>query len=280
MNIIQTDESQYLRQQYKTKDNLQVRIQTHEKYTEPKVDFISSILDQVTWTGRETVIDVGCGAGVYVEAATERCRTYHACDLSFGMLKGLSRPGLSRVNLDAQRLPFESESADVVLANHMLYHVPDQDAAVREIHRVLRPDGHLLAATNSATNMPELSELRFAVSQHFGFPADDFPLRPRLSFTLESGHTLLSRHFSSVSRHDQPSALVFTDSQPVVDYINSSRGYYMGVLPEGTRWEDVEAVIRREVNGRIAEQGAFRVNKLTGVFVCQKEQKVTEVTVT
>lgn len=275
MNDSQTDERQYVRQQYKTKDNLQVRIQTHEKYTRPKIDFIAFILDHVNWTGRETVIDVGCGAGVYVEAGMNRCGAtrggaYYACDLSFGMLQGLSIPGLPRINLDAQQLPFADECADVVLANHMLYHVPDQDAAVREIHRVLRPGGYLLAATNSAANMKELSDLRPAVVRHFGISTDDFPLRPRLTFTLESGHQVLERHFPFVTRHDHHSALVFPDSQPVVDYINSSRNYYMGVLPEGIRWEDIEAAIRREVDGRIAEHGAFRVNKLTGVFVCQK----------
>jgi SAM-dependent methyltransferase len=270
MNFTQTDESGYLREQYKTKDNLQVRIETHEKYTEPKIDFLAFVLDQVQWNGRETVIDVGCGAGVYIEAARQRCGTYYACDLSLGMLRGLTAPRLSHVNLDAQQLPFADESADVILANHMLYHVPDQDAAVQEIKRVLRPGGRLLAATNSATNMPELAELRHAIFKYFGIPDDLFPLRPRLSFTLETGHELLGRHFTAVHRHNHPSALVFPHSQPVVDYINSSRNFYMGRLPDNTRWQDVEAVIHREVNGRIAQHGTFRVNKLTGVFVCQK----------
>lgn len=270
MNFSAIDESKYVRQQYKTKDNLQVRIETHEKYTQPKVDFLAFVLDQVKWTGRETVIDVGCGAGVYVEGARQRCGTYYACDLSLGMLQGLSAPGLSRVNLDAQRLPFAAESADVVFANHMLYHVPDQEAAVREIKRVLRPDGYLLAATNSANNMPELAELRLTVANHFGISDDSSPSPPTLSFTLETGSELLERHFTAVQRHDLPSALVFPDSQPVVDYINSSRNYYMGHLPDNTPWEAVEAVIHQEVNGRIAQDDAFRVNKLSGVFVCQK----------
>lgn len=271
MTIRQIDESDYLKEQYKTKDNLQIRIETHEKYTEPKIDFLSFVLDQIPWTGQETIIDVGCGAGAYIEQASKRCKIYHAGDLSFGMLQGLSMADLSRINLDAQQLPFAAETADVVLANHMLYHVPDQDAAVREINRILRPGGNLIAATNSANNMPELSDLRHAVIKHFGIPEDGFPLRPRLSFTLETGGPLLSRHFSSVQRRDLPSALVFPDSQPVVDYINSSRNYYMRLLPQEIHWEDVEAVIHQEVNNHITQQGAFRVNKLTGVFLCQKK---------
>ncbi|MFZ0548092.1 MAG: methyltransferase domain-containing protein [Candidatus Promineifilaceae bacterium] len=270
MNFTQTDENKYLREQYKTQDNLQVRIQTHEKYTQPKIDFNAFVLDQISWSGQETVIDVGCGAGVYVESAQQRGGAYYACDLSFGMLQGLNRPGLSRVNLDAQQLPFAEETADVIFANHMLYHVPDQGAAVREIRRVLRLGGYLLAATNSANNMPELSDLRSAVFQHFGISATNVPSKPSLTFTLESGHELLGRHFSAVQRHDHPSALIFPESQPIIDYLSSSKGYYIGYFPKEIKWAEVEDVIRQEVDNHIAQHGTFRVNKLTGVFVCQK----------
>jgi SAM-dependent methyltransferase len=270
MKFIPTDESMYVRQQYKTKDNLQVRIQTHEKYTQPKVDFLSFVLDQISWTGKETVIDVGCGAGAYVEPTRKRCSLYYACDLSFGMLQGLPLPGPSRVNLDAQQLPFADESADIVLANHMLYHVPNKDAAVSEIKRVLKPGGTLLAATNSANNMPELTDFRLAIGRKFGLESDSPRIRPVLSFTLEEGTGLLSRHFDSVTRHDQHSALVFPTSQPVVDYINSSRSYYEALIPETFDWAELEASLHKELSDHIAEHGHFRVNKLTGVFVCQK----------
>jgi SAM-dependent methyltransferase len=42
---------------------------------------------------------------------------------------------------DAEILPFANESFDVVYSNGVLHHTPDTDAAVREIHRVLRPGG-------------------------------------------------------------------------------------------------------------------------------------------
>ena len=268
---IGSDEPALIRQQYKNKDNLQVRIDTHKKYSQPKHDFIGFILDQIEWTSRETVIDVGCGAGVYVEGAMERGRIYFPCDLSLGMLQGLTPPGLPRVNLDAQQLPFANDSADVILANHMLYHVPDQDAAVSEIKRVLRPGGFLLAATNSNLNMSEITDLRVAIGQKLGLPSESPRIRPGLTFTLEEGDILLKRHFKSVTRVDQPAALVFPNSQPVVDYISSSRSYYQELIPDNIQWEAVEAMIHEEVNGRIAQYGEFRVNKLTGVFVCQKE---------
>jgi ubiquinone/menaquinone biosynthesis C-methylase UbiE len=271
MPRVENDNHKLVREQYKTQDNLQVRIETHQKYTQPKSDFISFVLDKVAWTGQETVIDVGCGAGVYIAGAMARAGNYIACDLSLGMLQGLVPAGLPRVNLDVQQLPFASESADVILANHMLYHVPDQDTAVREIKRLLKPGGKLIAATNSAANMSELTDLRVAIGRQFGLEADSELLRPGLSFTLEDGGQLLERHFSSVARFDHPSALVFPNSQPVVDYINSSRSYYLNLIPDDILWADIEAIIHDQVNGRIAQHGQFRVTKLTGAFVCQKE---------
>ena len=44
-------------------------------------------------------------------------------------------------NADCERLPFADESFDVVYSNGVLHHTPDTAGAVREIHRVLKPDG-------------------------------------------------------------------------------------------------------------------------------------------
>ena len=43
--------------------------------------------------------------------------------------------------LDLQRLALEDDSVDVILCSHVLEHVPDDSAALRELHRVLRPGG-------------------------------------------------------------------------------------------------------------------------------------------
>lgn len=42
---------------------------------------------------------------------------------------------------DGEHLPFKSNSFDVVYSNGVLHHTPDTEGAIREVHRVLRPDG-------------------------------------------------------------------------------------------------------------------------------------------
>jgi ubiquinone/menaquinone biosynthesis C-methylase UbiE len=265
----------YVREQYKTPDNLEIRVRTHELYSQPKLDLMEWVLDQIQWQGHEFVVDVGCGSGKYVAPARRRCRHYVAADLSLGMLTQLESPIPDRINLNAEQIPLTNNSADVVLANHMLYHVPDQDAAVAEIARVLRPGGRLLAATNSKHNMAELRALRSAVIQQLTSDVkepDRYYPAVSLAFTLEDGGQLLSRHFAQVERHDLPGALVFPEPQPVIDYIGTIRGRLQQLLPWGITWKDLEELLHQELSQHIGKKGEFRVNKLTGVFVCTKNQ--------
>ncbi|MDT8306696.1 MAG: methyltransferase domain-containing protein [Anaerolineae bacterium] len=265
MAAIQCSDPKYIKEQYAEETNLATRIRTHELYTEPRVDFTGWILEQIGWRGDERVLDAGCGAGTYVAPVLERTSHYVAGDLSPGMLRQVRTP--ARVNLDVQDLPFASSHFDVVLANHMIYHLPDQDRAVAGFARVLRTGGVLIAATNSAHNMQELRDLvRLAADRlHVARPVNPFPA---LDFTVENGAELLSRHFDRVELQKLASALVFPAAQPVLDYLATSPRFYLGLLPEeveeGRAWQ----VLRDLVEAEIAHHGAFRVNKLSGVFIC------------
>jgi ubiquinone/menaquinone biosynthesis C-methylase UbiE len=96
-------------------------------------------------------LEIGSGTGYFslnllqtgmIERAT-------ATDISPGMLETLSanakRLGLKvkTVATDAERLPFEDESFDLVFGHAILHHIPDLDRAFAEFHRVLRPGGTL-----------------------------------------------------------------------------------------------------------------------------------------
>ncbi len=60
---------------------------------------------------------------------------------------GCHRTRVQFKEIDAQSIPFEDETFDAVIANHMLYHVPDRPKAIAEIKRVLKPGGRLIATT-------------------------------------------------------------------------------------------------------------------------------------
>lgn len=268
-----------VRRAYATDEKLEVRRRTHDQYTVPRIDFAQWVLDCTAWRGDERVLDLGAGTGGYFAPVRARIPAGQlvAGDLSPGMIRRQQAETASRgvllVNLDAQALPFPAASFDVVLANHVLYHVADPDAALSEIRRVLKPEGQLLAATYSTHNMPELDTLcRRALLLLTDFTSDAGVLAGAPdNFSLESGQRLLSRHFYAVARYDLPSTLVFPEPEPVLAYLESMRDLQEPLLPEGIAWEDFMGVMREQVTRLIAHTGKMTVHKLSGALVATQE---------
>jgi SAM-dependent methyltransferase len=110
---------------------------------------------------------------------------------------------------DVQALPFGDGEFDCVVAAWMLYHLPDLDAGIAELGRVLRPGGTLVAVTNSRFHLIELRELVGSGPS-------------TLSFNRENGEELLRRHFADVRREDVDGRLEFADRAAVEAYVRAS----------------------------------------------------------
>src|SRR5690349_18178835 len=183
--------------------------------------FIVAALDLAELTGDEAILDAGCGNGAY-EAELRRRRhrgRVVALDLSLGM-----RPSVVG---DIANLPFPDQAFDVVLAMHMLYHVPSIPEAVAELRRVLKRGGTLLAATNGHRHTQEIHEL---VDRAAEAVAGRPRRRRQLSFTLENGAGQLETSFATVRRIELPNSVPVT-KDAVVDYIASVEPENCGVEP-------------------------------------------------
>ena len=265
---IGNDQAHLKEKSYKTAEKLNVRILTHQKYTQPVVEFYDWVLDQIEWDGSEVVFDVGCGSGLYSDKATERSAQYYACDLSHGMLMDGAAKNHQCVNLDAMMLPLPDNSADVILANHMIYHIPDQERGVAEFRRVLKPSGKMTAVTNSNTTMKELKDLRTQAIQQV---VSDFPELDEsigISFVLETGEDLLKTAFDTVDLRILDSWLVFPEPQPIIDYIGSSRDWWERIFGDQASWDDFEQAMRNILEDHFSSNDEYRVSKKTGVFIC------------
>ncbi len=267
-----TDRDILTKEAYATDEQLATRIRTHELYTRPKVDFPKWVIDSHAWRGDEWVLDIGSGPGTYFALVQERAPhgRHIAGDLSLGMARlARQNPNASQIdvlNLDAQALPFADQMFDVVLANHMLYHVPDVPLALSEIRRVLKPDGCLIAATNSTDNMPEFDTLARRACTLLGFPRADFGPEHR-RFALENGAQLLAHEFRAVARCDLPSALHFNNADPVVAYLDSVRALRAPQLPSEISWDEFMAVMEKQITRLIRRDGELQVQKLAGVLI-------------
>jgi SAM-dependent methyltransferase len=270
-----TDRDTLIQKAYASDANLTIRIETHALYSEPKIDFPEWVCKRVMWRGDEKVLDVGMGAGLYFSPVLKRIPNgkYFAGDLSIGMaLAAQNRIDAARIpitNLDVQALPFPDQTFDVVLANHMLYHVPDIDAALMEIQRVLKPEGVLVAATNGQLNLNEFDQLTWRAYGRLGVADPGAEIAPSITtrFALEDGASWLRRHFYAVVRHDLPGMLAFPEAKPVVDYLNSLRAIQEPTLPSRITWERYMEIMTEQVTRMIAHHGKLYINKMTGVLI-------------
>jgi len=102
------------------------------------------------------VLDIGCGAGTDLLLAARRTGPGGRAigvDMTEAMrhraVDGAAACGLTNVDVragDATKLPVDDASVDVVISNGVLNLVPEQRRAIREIARVLKPDGRVQIA--------------------------------------------------------------------------------------------------------------------------------------
>lgn len=93
--------------------------------------------------GKE-VLEVGCGTGLILQRVADVARRAQGVDLSPGMLARARERGLDVIEGSATALPFPDASFDVAYSFKVLAHIPDWDACMRELSRVVRPGGTIV----------------------------------------------------------------------------------------------------------------------------------------
>jgi ubiquinone/menaquinone biosynthesis C-methylase UbiE len=93
-----------------------------------------------------TVVDIGAGTGAFAAAFSDWFDlTILAVEPSAAMRAQMPhRPGIEVLDGDASALPLPDHSADGAWLSLVLHHIPDLEAAAREIRRVLRPGAPVL----------------------------------------------------------------------------------------------------------------------------------------
>lgn len=260
---------------YKTPDRLLARIALHERFGNTTFDLHSWVLDLLLERGEGVrpadgtlkVLEVGAGTGRFWEVNAARLPSswqLTLTDASPGMLPVLKETlrgaGLNADVLlaDATALPFENGSFDIAFANHVLYHVADLKAAIKELRRVLRPGGLLVAATNGEAHMQQVKELAEPLG---GLDGLVLPALKPLSFTCESGLPFLKAEFDTVELNRHDDALLVTSHEPLLAYLRSLV-HLEEEAPGGTL-----AALREWELELDAAPLPLKIDRATGVFV-------------
>jgi len=247
--------------QYQTSANLSARISIHDKYSVNKQGFGNWITDQYEIEAGMRVLELGCGTGsmwVGKGDLVKKCGKLILSDFSEGMLEQTRETlkdikGIEYQTIDIQNIPYGDHTFDIVIANMMLYHVPDLQKGLREVRRVLKEGGRFYCATFGENG---IMEYIYGLLKDYGVQS-----QTNRAFTLQNGEKKLSQVFANVKRCDYPDALEVTNLDDMADYVYSLSGM--------SGMQDVSRETLLEVLAAHTVDGVLRVPKEYGMFIAE-----------
>jgi ubiquinone/menaquinone biosynthesis C-methylase UbiE len=261
-------DQQYLKaDQYRDSSNLDARVVIHQRFSTNPYGWFKWVFDTLLKLPENAkILELGCGHGLLWKENIDRIPAgwnITLSDLSSGMLDAawrnlvVSGRAFQFKEIDAQSIPFEDGTFDAVLANHMLYHVPDRPKAIAEIKRVLKPAGRLIATTVGENHVKEMMDwyARVHVSKVWESFANPF--------TLENGLEQLQPFFSKVSLSRYEDNLQVIEIEPLIAYIRS--GVRVTELSE-----DELSNLQHDLEKELKENGRIFISKDSGLFEAAK----------
>lgn len=257
MGSLNNDEE--VKKQYAKADNLSTRISIHDKYSTNKMGFANWIFSNYRIEKGMKVLELGCGTGSMWkghERLIASCGRLVLSDFSEGMLESarVNVGGYDNVDyrvIDICDIPFENDTFDIVIANMMLYHVPDLDKGLSEVKRVMKDKGRFYAATYGEHGIVEYLSGLLGI-----YGVEDNISR---AFTLQNGAAILKKFFTEVEMLEYKDSLEVTDADDMVDYIYSLSG--MAALADVPK-EDIRDILIENM-----QDGILKVPKEYGMFI-------------
>ncbi|MBS6454534.1 MAG: methyltransferase domain-containing protein [Holdemanella biformis] len=266
LSLVQlSNEETNIIEQYKNAKNLNDRISLHEKYSTNSQGWFNWLFEKIDFSKVNRLLELGCGNGkLWQENKIDlRNREIFLSDISEGMVEEVRNKLGSDFNCivaDAEKIPFKDAYFDSIIANHVLFYLNDLNQGLKEISRVLKPNGVLYCSTYGSNHMKEITDIvqsfdsRINLSNHSLYDV----------FGLENGESILKQYFTSVQRMDYQDSLEITESKPLIDYIMSCHGNQNEIL--GPRLSEFKEYIEE----LLQNDGKIVVTKQAGLFVCEK----------
>lgn len=269
INVINIDKK--WSEQYENASNLKARIRIHELFSTNTQGWMNWFFEQIDIPDNASILELGCGDGTLWKKNFRRIPAdskITLTDFSQGMIRdaqknlGTKSKRFNFEQVDVQSIPFESCSFDIVIANHMLYHVLDKEKAFSEIRRVLKPNGCFYASTIGKNHMKEMRDIITKLNCE-NITSESWSETE--SFQLENGFTQVSKWFKEVKLKRYNDSLKVKTPMPLIDYIFSMPGN-TGEVYDEKKLQQLVIFLEKEIN----RSGEIYITKDTGFFQGKK----------
>src|SRR5258706_1206073 len=262
-----TDQNYLKTDQYKDSSNLDARVNIHARFSTNPYGWFNWVFDALAKLPADAkILELGSGPAYLWTNCSNRIPAgwdITLSDLSSGMVDAAWRNlvvtgrNFKLKEIDAQSIPFEDETFDAVIANHMLYHVPDKAKALAEIKRILKPGGHFFATTVGDNHLKEITNWFRRI--HKSEVWDSFANL----FTLENGLDQLKPFFPNVTLARYEDNLHVTELEPLIAYFRS--GVRAGELSD-----EEFAKLQVDLENELKEKSRIFITKDSGLFEAVK----------
>jgi ubiquinone/menaquinone biosynthesis C-methylase UbiE len=254
-------------EQYENASNLRSRIRIHELYSTNKKGWMEWYFEQLSIPPNGKILELGCGDASFWYKNIDRIPKgldITLTDFSQGMLRDAKKSLGNKAadfkfrKVDAEEIPFEDESFDVVICNHVLSHVSDIDKVVSEIYRVTKCHGFIYASTVGKSHMKEMRDI-IEDFDSSDITTESWNLTEK--FQLENGYEKISKYFTEVELKRYSDSLIITEAGPLIDYIFSTPGNVKQIFDE-TKLNKLIGYLENQI---LKNAGIF-ITKDTGFF--------------
>lgn len=266
LNLIHlTDMETELRTQYQNATNINARIALHRDFSVNPEGWFPWLFRQMPLKPGMKVLELGCGNGaLWLENLSHIPSEISILlsDSSEGMVREVQHrlsedQRFSFQTIDMDQIPYPDQSFDLVIANHVLFYSADLEHTLKEIRRVLKPEGTFAASTYGAKHMKEITQLVQEFNPEIRLAAENLYDQ----FGLENGEAILKPYFGSVISRRYEDSIEISEADPLISYILSCHGNQNRLLLD--HYKEFHEYVEKKI-----EKG-FHITKDAGMFLAR-----------